>query len=42
MLTLVYALVNAPDVGWGATRTIAELSGVTFRKGAGCFHAHWA
>ncbi|MGD0699662.1 MAG: DHA2 family efflux MFS transporter permease subunit [Trebonia sp.] len=27
MLTLVYALVNAPDVGWGATRTIAELAG---------------
>jgi EmrB/QacA subfamily drug resistance transporter len=27
MLLLVYALVKAPDVGWGATRTIAELSG---------------
>jgi EmrB/QacA subfamily drug resistance transporter len=26
MLLLVYALVKAPDVGWGATRTIAELS----------------
>jgi MFS family permease len=26
MLILVYALVKAPDVGWGATRTIAELS----------------
>jgi EmrB/QacA subfamily drug resistance transporter len=25
MLLLVYALVKAPDVGWGATRTIAEL-----------------
>jgi Major Facilitator Superfamily len=24
---LVYALVKAPDVGWGATRTIAELAG---------------
>src|SRR5919197_986790 len=24
---LVYALVKAPDVGWGAARTIAELSG---------------
>jgi EmrB/QacA subfamily drug resistance transporter len=27
MLLLVYALVEAPDVGWGATRTIAELAG---------------
>src|SRR5436309_13679068 len=27
MLLLVYALVEAPDVGWGATRTIAELVG---------------
>src|SRR6266487_3781623 len=26
MLFLVYALVKAPDVGWGATRTIAELA----------------
>jgi EmrB/QacA subfamily drug resistance transporter len=26
MLLLVYALVKAPDVGWGAARTIAELS----------------
>jgi EmrB/QacA subfamily drug resistance transporter len=25
MLLLVYALVKAPDIGWGATRTIAEL-----------------
>src|SRR6266540_1456649 len=31
MLLLVYALVKAPDVGWGATRTIGELAvaGVT-------------
>ncbi|HSC49828.1 MAG TPA: MFS transporter [Gaiellaceae bacterium] len=29
MLLLVYALVKAPDVGWGATRTIAELAGAT-------------
>jgi EmrB/QacA subfamily drug resistance transporter len=31
MLLLVYALVKAPDVGWGATRTIAEIAvaGVT-------------
>jgi EmrB/QacA subfamily drug resistance transporter len=27
MLLLVYALVKAPDVGWGTTRTIAELAG---------------
>src|SRR5205814_1287903 len=26
MLLLVYARVRAPDVGWGATRTIAELA----------------
>jgi EmrB/QacA subfamily drug resistance transporter len=26
MLLLAYALVKAPDVGWGATRTIAELA----------------
>jgi EmrB/QacA subfamily drug resistance transporter len=26
MLLLVYAIVKAPDVGWGATRTIAELA----------------
>lgn len=27
MLLLVYALVKAPDVGWGTGRTIAELAG---------------
>jgi EmrB/QacA subfamily drug resistance transporter len=27
MLLLVYALVKAPDVGWGATRTLVELAG---------------
>ncbi len=27
MLLLVYALVKAPDVGWGRARTIAELAG---------------
>jgi hypothetical protein len=27
MLLLVYALVKAPDVGWGSTRTVAELAG---------------
>jgi EmrB/QacA subfamily drug resistance transporter len=26
MLLLVYALVKAPDVGWGATRTVAEFA----------------
>jgi EmrB/QacA subfamily drug resistance transporter len=26
MLLLVYALVKAPDVGWGATRTVLELA----------------
>ena len=27
MLLLVYAIVEAPDVGWGATRTVLELAG---------------
>jgi hypothetical protein len=27
MLLLVYALVKAPDVGWGKARTIGELAG---------------
>ncbi|MHB8233506.1 MAG: MFS transporter [Solirubrobacteraceae bacterium] len=27
MLLLVYAIVKAPDVGWGAARTVGELSG---------------
>ncbi len=27
MLLLIYALVKAPDVGWGTTRTIGELAG---------------
>jgi EmrB/QacA subfamily drug resistance transporter len=27
MLLLVYAIVEAPDVGWGATRTVLELGG---------------
>jgi EmrB/QacA subfamily drug resistance transporter len=27
MLVLIYALVEAPDVGWGAARTIGELAG---------------
>jgi len=26
LVVLVYALVNAPSIGWGATRTIAELA----------------
>ena len=34
MLLLVYALVKAPEVGWGATRTIAELVGAFVVLGA--------
>jgi EmrB/QacA subfamily drug resistance transporter len=34
MLLLVYALVKAPDVGWGTTRTIAELAGALALLGA--------
>jgi len=34
MLLLVYALVKAPDVGWGATRTIAELGVATLTLAA--------
>ena len=34
MLLLVYALVKAPDVGWGTTRTIAELAGAVVILGA--------
>jgi EmrB/QacA subfamily drug resistance transporter len=34
MLLLVYALVKAPDVGWGATRTVAELAGALALLGA--------
>ena len=33
MLLLVYALVKAPDVGWGAARTIAELAGAVGAAG---------
>jgi EmrB/QacA subfamily drug resistance transporter len=34
MLLLVYALVKAPDVGWGTTRTIGELAGALALLGA--------
>jgi predicted MFS family arabinose efflux permease len=34
MLLLVYALVKAPDVGWGATRTIGEMVGALALLGA--------
>jgi EmrB/QacA subfamily drug resistance transporter len=34
MLLLVYALVKAPDVGWGATRTVAELAASAVLLGA--------
>jgi len=34
MLLLVYALVKAPDVGWGSARTIGELGGALVLLGA--------
>jgi len=34
MLLLVYALVKAPDAGWGATRTIVELAAAGLTLGA--------
>ena len=34
MLLLVFALVQAPEIGWGATRTIAELAGAFVVLGA--------
>jgi predicted MFS family arabinose efflux permease len=34
MLLLVYTLVNAPTVGWGAARTVAELAGALALLGA--------
>src|SRR5258708_3982585 len=34
MLLLVYAIVKAPDVGWGAARTIGELAGALPLLGA--------
>ncbi|HEY1238742.1 MAG TPA: MFS transporter [Solirubrobacterales bacterium] len=34
MLLLVYAIVEAPDIGWGATRTILELAGAAAILGA--------
>jgi EmrB/QacA subfamily drug resistance transporter len=34
MLLLIYALVKAPDAGWGTTRTIAELAGAFALLGA--------
>jgi EmrB/QacA subfamily drug resistance transporter len=34
MLLLVYAIVKAPDVGWGTTRTIGELAGAGALLGA--------
>ena len=34
MLLLVYALVKAPDQGWGSTRTIGELAGAFALLGA--------
>src|SRR5436305_2066486 len=34
MLLMVYTLVKAPDVGWGAGRTIGELAGALALLGA--------
>ena len=34
MLLMIYALVNAPDVGWGTGRTIGELAGALALLGA--------
>jgi EmrB/QacA subfamily drug resistance transporter len=34
MLLLIYAIVKAPSVGWGATRTAAELAGAAALLGA--------
>jgi EmrB/QacA subfamily drug resistance transporter len=34
MLLLVYAIVKAPDVGWGAARTVGELAGAFALLGA--------
>ena len=34
MLLLIYAIVRAPDVGWGATRTIGELAAAAVVLGA--------
>ena len=33
-IVLVYALVNAPDVGWGTARTITEVAGAVALAGA--------
>jgi EmrB/QacA subfamily drug resistance transporter len=33
-LTFVFALVNAPSIGWGSTRTIAELAAAALLMGA--------
>jgi EmrB/QacA subfamily drug resistance transporter len=38
MLLLTYALVRAPDVGWGSTRTIAELAGAAVLLGLFAIH----
>jgi EmrB/QacA subfamily drug resistance transporter len=38
MLLLIYALVKAPDLGWGTTRTVAELAGALALLGAFVLH----
>jgi EmrB/QacA subfamily drug resistance transporter len=39
-LALVYALVNAPEVGWGSARTIAELAVAVLLMGAFVVNEH--
>ena len=39
-LTLVYALVNAPDVGWGSAQTIVELAAAIAIMGAFVLNEH--
>jgi EmrB/QacA subfamily drug resistance transporter len=40
MLLLVFTLVKAPDVGWGATRTLAGLAGAAVLLGAFVLNEH--
>lgn len=40
MLLLVYALVEAPDIGWGDTRTIGELAGAAALVAAFTLNEH--
>jgi EmrB/QacA subfamily drug resistance transporter len=40
MLLLVYALVEAPDIGWGDTRTVGELAGAAALLAAFALNEH--